>query len=40
MEKAGIYNNDRDIASYDGSRIAGIDKENPRAEIFITEMEE
>lgn len=39
LEKAGIYANDRDIVSYDGSRIAGIDKLRPRVEIFITEEE-
>ena len=35
LEKSGILENDRLIVSYDGSRIMGIDKENPRAEIFI-----
>lgn len=35
LEKAGIIENDRLIGSYDGSRIAGIDKENPRVEILI-----
>jgi Holliday junction resolvase RusA-like endonuclease len=40
LEKAGILENDRLIASYDGSRIMGIDKEHPRAEITITEMDD
>lgn len=39
IEKAGIIDNDRNIVSMDGSRIMGIDKENPRVEIFIEEME-
>jgi Holliday junction resolvase RusA-like endonuclease len=38
LEKAGILTNDRLIQSYDGSRIMGIDKNNPRAEITITPM--
>lgn len=39
IEKAGIIDNDRNIVSMDGSRIVGIDKDNPRAEIFIEELE-
>jgi Holliday junction resolvase RusA-like endonuclease len=35
LEKAGIIENDRLIVSWDGSRIMGIDRENPRAEITI-----
>lgn len=35
LEKAGILENDRLIADYDGSRIVGLDKQNPRAEIEI-----
>lgn len=35
LEKAGILENDRLIYSYDGSRIMGIDKINPRADITI-----
>lgn len=40
MQKAGIYADDSQIVSLDGSRICGIDKENPRAEIFIEELNE
>jgi len=39
LEKAGIIDNDRDVISLDGSRIMGVDKDNPRAEIFIEEAE-
>lgn len=35
LEKGGIIQNDRDIVSFDGSCIAGVDEENPRAEILI-----
>ena len=35
LEKARVIENDRNIVSFDGSRIAGIDKENPRVEIVI-----
>lgn len=35
LQKAGIIKNDRDIVSFDGSRIAGIDSGNPRVEIEI-----
>jgi Holliday junction resolvase RusA-like endonuclease len=35
LEKAGIIENDKFIANYDGSRIVGLDKVNPRVEIFI-----
>lgn len=38
LEKAGILENDRLIDNYDGSRIVGLDKQNPRAEIEITEV--
>lgn len=38
LESAGIIQDDKLIVSYDGSRIAGIDKQNPRAEITITEV--
>lgn len=37
LEKAGLIANDRNIVSWDGSKIVGIDKENPRTEIYITE---
>ena len=40
LEKAGIIENDKWIEGYDGSRIVGIDKENPRAEIIIREVGE
>ena len=35
LEKARVIENDRNIISFDGSRIVGIDKENPRCEIII-----
>lgn len=35
LEKSGIIDNDKNIVSYDGSRIAENDKKNPRVEIFI-----
>ena len=35
LEKARIIENDKNIISFDGSKIMGIDKENPRAEIII-----
>jgi len=35
LQKAGIIENDYLIISLDGSRIAGIDKDNPRTEIII-----
>lgn len=38
LEKAGILADDKLIVSYDGSRIVGVDKDNPRAEITITEV--
>lgn len=37
LERAGIIDNDRNIVSWDGSRIMGIDKEKPRVEITIVE---
>ena len=40
LEKSGILKNDRLIGSYDGSRIMGLDKDNPRVEIFIEKLEE
>lgn len=39
LEKAGIIDNDRNIISMDGSRIVGIDRERPRVEIEIEEVE-
>lgn len=38
LQKAGIYDDDKYIVSYDGSCIAGLDKENPRCEIEIKEL--
>ena len=35
LQKARIIENDYLVASLDGSRIAGIDKDNPRTEIII-----
>ena len=35
LQKAGIIENDCLIINLDGSKIAGIDKDNPRTEIFI-----
>ncbi len=35
LEKSGIIKNDRLIESWDGSRIMGIDRDNPRCEIEI-----
>ena len=33
LEKARVIDNDKDIVSFDGSKIMGIDKKNPRVEI-------
>jgi Holliday junction resolvase RusA-like endonuclease len=38
LERAKIIVNDRDIVSWDGSRIAGVDKDNPRTAIEIEEV--
>jgi Holliday junction resolvase RusA-like endonuclease len=38
LEKAGILKNDRDIVSWDGSRIMGVSPE-PRTEIVITSVD-
>ena len=35
IEKAKVIENDRDIVSFDGSRIMEYDKENPRVEIRL-----
>lgn len=40
LQKSGVIFNDRDIRGYDGSRIVGIDKDNPRVEITIEELTE
>lgn len=39
LEKAGIIEDDRNVVSVDGSEIAGIDRENPRVEIKIWQVE-
>ncbi len=38
LQKAGIIDNDRNIVSWDGSRIVGVDKKRPRAEVEIREV--
>jgi Holliday junction resolvase RusA-like endonuclease len=38
LEKAKIIKNDKYIVSWDGSEIAGLDKQNPRAEITVREI--
>lgn len=38
LEDAEIIKNDKYIISWDGSKIAGLDKKNPRAEITIREV--
>lgn len=35
LQKAKVIENDKNIVSFDGSRIIGIDKINPRVEIII-----
>lgn len=40
VEKAKVIENDKDIVSFDLSKIMGVDKENPRVEIEITELKE
>lgn len=40
LQKAEIIVNDRNVTSLDGSRIVGVDKNDPRVEIEISEMEE
>jgi Holliday junction resolvase RusA-like endonuclease len=35
LEKAKVISNDRNIVSWDGSRIMGVSRQNPRAEIMI-----
>jgi Holliday junction resolvase RusA-like endonuclease len=37
LERAHILRDDQDIVSWDGSRIAGVDKSNPRVAIEIEE---
>ena len=38
LEKAKVIENDKNIYSFDGSRIAGVDKLNPRCEITLEEV--
>ena len=38
LQKFGLYDNDSQIESLDGSRIVGVDKDNPRVEIEIEEI--
>lgn len=40
LEAAGIVEDDVLIVSWDGSRVMGIDRDNPRVEITITEAQE
>jgi Holliday junction resolvase RusA-like endonuclease len=40
LEKSGIIDNDRNVVSLDGTRIMGLDKGNPRAEIAISTLED
>ncbi len=40
LEKSRILVNDRQIVSWDGSRIVGIDREAPRAEIWLSLLDE
>ena len=40
LEKSQLIQNDDLIMSVDGSRIAGIDRQSPRCEITIVEVEE
>lgn len=40
VEKAKVIENDRDIVSFDGSRIMEVSKENPRVEVYIDIWEE
>ncbi len=38
LEASGIIDDDKYIVSFDGSHIAGVDKENPRVEVTIEEV--
>jgi len=38
IEKAKVIENDKNIYSFDGSRIMGKDKDNPRVEILLEEV--
>ena len=39
LEAHQVITNDRNIISLDNSRIKGVDKQNPRAEIYIKEVD-
>lgn len=39
LEEAGVIDNDRNVVSFDGSRIMGVDKQNPRVEIEVEGVE-
>ena len=39
LEKSRVIDNDKNIISFDGSRIMGVDKANPRCEIKIERRE-
>ena len=40
LQKAGIIDNDKNIVSVDGSGVVGVDKDNPRADIFLEEIDD
>lgn len=40
LERANILKNDSLIMSWDGSRIAGVDRDNPRVQVTISRLEE
>ena len=40
LQAAGVIDNDKYIVNYDGSMIAGLDKNNPRVEIIIHQISE
>ena len=35
LQKAGVIKNDKYIIGFDGSKIVGVDKQNPRVEIAL-----
>ena len=40
LQAAGVIDDDKYIVNYDGSMIAGLDKDNPRVEIIIHQINE
>lgn len=40
LQAAGVIDDDKYIVNYDGSMIAGLDKDNPRVEIIIHQITE